>query len=981
MRRNKLLGVVVLVVLLALGLVWRFTRKGDPGEPTGQLAGSAAVGTASGGARASGHRAPAAPASVAGRVTRRSDGSGVAGAIVSLGTSDLGNMFGSRDESTVTATTDAQGAWSIASIAPGRYAIAATSKGLVPASLDSLAIAEGEHKTGVDLVLDGGGTRVSGTISDVGGGPVPGARVTMNKESDSPFGSPELVATAGPDGTYEITLVDGGYEVKVMHEDYTRASRDIAVAGVPLTVDFVLSPGGTIRGVVVTRDGKPLPGAFVTASASRGRRGGGNTRADDSGAFTLHSLGSGALSVSASGRGYASAQPTMVELGIGEQVEGVRVIVDRAFSISGHVVETGTTKGVPGIQLGAFSMASAQVAMAPDPSDTDGAFEIVGVRPASYMLFAIGEATMPEIGMPVQVVDKDITGLTIETGVGATVSGQVDPGVVAQITIAPAQVGIGNIFEAIKAVIVRADSDATGKFVLRHVPPGSFTLHANVADGRAGSLPLLVEKTDKTGVVVKLETRGSIAGKVIDANGAPVARIHVSITSKDDDHGSFTFRMSPGGDKGALTLPDGSFQVVGLEEGVQSIEVSDDHGELPWADAAHKAKPKAPIEIALAKAEQKTGVTLTIEARDGVIKGVVVGTDRKPVADAWVTATLERGGRENIVINSDDDSPDSGKPPTLTGPDGAFTFTSLRKAEYTLVAETAKGTARVEQKNVKPGASVTLVLAPLGTLTGHVTVGGAPATSFSVSCDRAGYTPRLFTSPTGEYSFERLPPGHVKCTAAGDAGRGTAEVDVPAGPVTLDIPLAPWATITGRVVSVLDGKPVEGLKAMASGLDFSMSALTDTLSGKGPTSDATGAFSIPHVAVGKGTVAVMPTDAGFVQLAQRDYEVTAGQRLDLGTIKVVPPRTGDAGTLGLSLTLEGETLVVSLVKPGGPAEAGGVAVGDKLTAINGVPIATLTAKLAQTLVSSGTVSIGQRYQLTFERGGAPVQVVLVGVRW
>ncbi|MBL0212632.1 MAG: carboxypeptidase regulatory-like domain-containing protein [Myxococcales bacterium] len=976
----------MLIVLLGALVAWQLGRKGGTGSTTGETVGSSAH---AGGSRTgvTKSRAPAAPASLAGRVTRKADGAGVPGAIVSLGRAELDTMFGGGDEETITVTTDPQGAWSAPSVPPGRYMIAATAKGLVPASLDKLVVAEGEHRTGVDLALESGGTRVSGTISDVGGGPVPGARISFARDRDTPFGSPELIALAGADGTYELTLGAGDYTAKVTHEDYTRAARDVEVAGTPLTVDFVLSPGGAIRGVVVTRDGAPLPGAMVIASAGRRRGGnGGTTRTSDKGEFALHSLGSGAISITAAGRGFASEEPTVVELGIGEQVEGVRVIVDRAFSISGTVVETGTTKGIPGVRLGVFSIASGQMAMAPDPSDADGTFEIVGVRPANYMMFAIGETTMPEIGKPVEVVDQDITGLTIEMGSGVTVSGRVEPGAIAEISIAPTQVGIGNVFEAVKALLVRAQSDPTGAFVLHHVPPGSFTLEAKVVDGRAGRLPLLVAKADKTDVVVKLEPRAQVSGKVVDDKGAPVARVRVTVSPKGDADKGFSMSMSPNSERGALTGSDGAFRVLGLDEGVHEIEVADDQGQIPFADAAHKAKPKEPVELVLAKAEQRTGVTLTIEARDGVIKGVVLGADGRPVADAWVTASVEREGREELVMEGETEIMDrGGKPPTLTGSDGAFTFANLRRAEYTLVAETAKGTARVEQKAVKIGASVTLTLAPLGSLTGHVTINGAPATSYMLSCDRTGSMPRRFASPDGAYTMDRIPPGHVTCTANADAGRGTAEIDVPAGPATLDLALTPWATITGTVVSVLTGQPIAGLKLIASGNDFSAGAMTDTLTGKGPTSDAAGRFTVPQVAAGKGSLSVMPKDAGFVELARRDYEVTPGQRLDLGTIKVVPPRTGDAGTLGLSIELtlddKGDALVVTAVKPGGPAEVGGVRIGDKLVAINGVPVATLTPKLAQTLVSSGSVTIDQRYQLTLDRSGTAVEVVLVGVRW
>ena len=126
----------------------------------------------------------------------------------------------------------------------------------------------------------------------------------------------------------------------------------------------------------------------------------------------------------------------------------------------------------------------------------------------------------------------------------------------------------------------------------------------------------------------------------------------------------------------------------------------------------------------------------------------------------------------------------------------------------------------------------------------------------------------------------------------------------------------------------------------------------------------------------------MPKEAGFVRAARtastRSPPASASTS---ATIKVVPPRTGDAGTLGLSTSLEGETLTISTVKPGGPAEAAGAQVGDKLVAINGQPVTALTPNLAQTLVSSGSVTIGQSYQLSLDRGGTRVEVVIVGVRW
>ena len=108
---------------------------------------------------------------------------------------------------------------------------------------------------------------------------------------------------------------------------------------------------------------------------------------------------------------------------------------------------------------------------------------------------------------------------------------------------------------------------------------------------------------------------------------------------------------------------------------------------------------------------------------------------------------------------------------------------------------------------------------------------------------------------------------------------------------------------------------------------------------------------------------------------------TDGERLDLGTIKIVPPRTGEAGTLGMGTEITEGALVVDSVKPGGPAEGAGVRVGDKIASINGIPVAELTAELAKTLLASGTVGVGQSFQLGVDRAGTAAQITVIAVAW
>ena len=126
-----------------------------------------------------------------------------------------------------------------------------------------------------------------------------------------------------------------------------------------------------------------------------------------------------------------------------------------------------------------------------------------------------------------------------------------------------------------------------------------------------------------------------------------------------------------------------------------------------------------PLPIEVATGAAITGIVVTVELRDGVIRGVAT-FGGKPARDAWVTARLH-GPDGNLFPGEIGDSE-----PVLTDANGNFVIDHLRPRAYTLVAEGPRAASRGEKPGVKPGDTTTIELQSLGALTGHVKLRGRP---------------------------------------------------------------------------------------------------------------------------------------------------------------------------------------------------------------------------------------------------------------
>jgi hypothetical protein len=464
--------------------------------------------------------------------------------------------------------------------------------------------------------------------------------------------------------------------------------------------------------------------------------------------------------------------------------------------------------------------------------------------------------------------------------------------------------------------------------------------------------------------------KASIAGRVIDTNGKPVAGQRVNADAQEKKGMNFSSMMMERGNYESAA--DGTFKIVGLDAGKYEVHARGWEGMMRKDD-----KDRKKILVDLAEGADKTGITLTVEARDGVIRGVVIGADGKPAGDAWVTAYRDREKTADMPEEMQMRFGRTQSEPALTGGDGKFVITKLRAGKYSLVAEGPRGASRGEKAGVNIGDTTQIQLASLGTLVVTVTQRGVPTKEYDVSCDSKAYDiERHAVSEDGSYKLENLPPGDYKCKVSADSGTAEGEVAVPTSETKLALPLSMFGSLSGQVVSVLTAKPIPDLDVIANA-EGNGKAFLDAMTGKGVKTDAQGKFVVDRVPAGKGKL-MLAGKAGLTSMESHDYVAKEGERVDLGTIKIIPPRTTEAGTYGFSLEVKDGALEVTSVTPGSPAEGAGIVVGDKITTVETLPIATIGAEIVKKLLSSGTVGVGQTVRLGLEKGSI---VSVTSVKW
>jgi hypothetical protein len=311
----------------------------------------------------------------------------------------------------------------------------------------------------------------------------------------------------------------------------------------------------SIRGHVTMADtGVPVRGAQVRAMSESGVNRLATT--DGDGRFELRNLPAGQFRVTVSKAGFVSLQfgqrqpfEPSVPIGLAEgQQFTANLALMRAGVIAGRVYDEHGEPAV-GVRVRALrarmvqGRRQLQPAGVSDTADDMGAYRVYGLAPGEYYVAVTPGVGGGPLGQGLPIYYPGTADLTLAQGIAlgaggeavadiqlvagrtATVSGVVlgasGAPVPAMVNLSSEAVGLGYVNAAAGAVpmMIGGDASVDGRFTLRDVPPGPYSLNASYHAGGglmdSTSLPLVIGSEDVTGVTLVVGPGGTMVGMFV----------------------------------------------------------------------------------------------------------------------------------------------------------------------------------------------------------------------------------------------------------------------------------------------------------------------------------------------------------------------------------------------------------------------------------------------------------------------------------
>lgn len=645
------------------------------------------------------------------------------------------------------ATSDEDGAFSIADVSPGPVRVHAQAPRRQPAELAGLEAKAGQDLSGVDVVLRPGAS-VEGRVLAPDGTPVRAAEVSVTQASPNDFASfNPFSATTDGDGRYQIDGVPPGPQtLEARAEGYRRTARDVEVAAGTSTVDFRLERGLEVSGRVVDDAGNPVPGVQIILVAGRNFMDAPRGSSGGDGTFRLGGVQDGTYRISAHKEGYMAFDPQAQTVTVaGAPVSGLEVKLSAGGTLVGKL---------SGLDLSQLS----RVVILADGTlnrgrvDPEGNYRIEHISPGTWTVSATVPDTPLHAGGKVKLEPgAPEARLDLQFGGGRELRGVVlsNGTPLAGASLAVTAAGTTTLQTAV--------TDHQGGFRFGGLEDGSYKL--DVSSPRGAQHQEIVEIAGDREIRVELRT-ASLAGRVIDAQDtSPVPGVQISIQSTAEGVLP-TFNNVTSDAKGAfriLEVGDGSWKLRAAREGYATAE-----RELRVEDGA-----------ALAEVE------IRLEPTEGITVEAVLPSGQPP--ERLRVATLGPDGRAVVTGNYP------------TGENGRTRLANVPPGSWRLLIESDQSAPVFATASV-PGPMIHAVLPPAGQLRIQVPALAAGSAAKVVltgaggpyqAMDWDGSVKSEWELYNGQATFTRIAPGTWQAVARTPDGRTfTGTVTVTPGGMT-----------------------------------------------------------------------------------------------------------------------------------------------------------------------------------------------------
>jgi protocatechuate 3,4-dioxygenase beta subunit len=526
--------------------------------------------------------------------------------------------------------TSTDGRFLLEDVGEGTYVVEAAATGRSTGNVSDVKVTVGSTTDVGTIRLSAGGT-IRGTVTDAAATPVPGATISVRgagRDFMGPGMGPQGVTD--PAGAFEVTgVAPGPMEVRASHPNFA----DGRVSGIEVDpakgvaeARIVLTQGGRIEGWARRRDGSAIAGVYVSIVIQAPGRsmtsGPGMLVTNSAGGFVAEHVPAGRVTVTLmtrSGSSYASAQGTEVDVREGETTPVE--LRSREILVSGRVTRAGAA--LPGVRITLHGNHTMVMGMGPPEvppppaapqqmtavSGEDGGYEMIVDQPgrASVQVDSVdGRTSYPT--RTIEVPDADAYILDLAFG-GATITGVVvdqeteQPVPRAHVFALPKKPGPGSTGGS------GGDAGEDGRFHLE-VELGDYKVRASAENYGPAVTEVSVGSSPGSDVRLALNRGLTLEGKVVAVGGRGVGGLQVRAMSLESGPNS------SGG--GAMTLPDGTFQMGGLRPVPHRVFARSEIGAFALRTGVTPGDKEVVLTL-------RPGGRLTIR---------VLGPDGQPVAQA-----------------------------------------------------------------------------------------------------------------------------------------------------------------------------------------------------------------------------------------------------------------------------------------------------------------------------------------------------------